>query len=182
MARRETREAMTMRAGTFKAARPGEKRGGERLRFAIAAILAWALAATAAAEGLPLARDLAADGRDARASGRVIVVLFSTEGCPYCERVREGFLRPMLAEEAKRVLIREIEVDGARPVVDFAGRSSTHREIGASRRVRFVPYVVFLGPDGESLAEPLIGINSSELYGGLLERRLETARARLGAH
>jgi thioredoxin-related protein len=152
------------------------------LRFWVATILAWALAATAAAETLPLAHDLAADGRDARASGLVIVVLFSTPGCPYCKQVRDAFLRPLLAEEAKRVLVREIDVDGAQPVVDFGGRAATHRELGMARRVRLVPYVVFLGPDGESLAEPLIGISSVDLYGGLLGRRIETARARLGAN
>jgi hypothetical protein len=179
MASRETREAMTMRAGAFKAVRSRKSAGG-RLRFWVATILACALAGTAAAEALPLARDLAADGRDARTSGRVIVVLFSTAGCPYCRQVRDAFLRPLLAEEAKRVLVREIEVDGTQPVVDFDGRSATHRELGMARRVRLVPHVVFLGPDGENLAEPLIGISSVDLYGGLLERRIETSRARLG--
>ena len=35
--------------------------------------------------------------------------------------------------------------------------------------------------DGEPLADPLVGINSTDLYGGLLERRIETARATLAA-
>jgi hypothetical protein len=153
------------------------------LRVACAAILAWALTA-AAAERLPFARDLAADGRDARESGRVIVVLYSTSDCPYCRKVRDGFLGPMQAsaDEAKRVVLREIEVDSGRQVVDFDGRPATHAQLGKGRRVRIVPYVVFLGPKGEPLAEPLIGISSTDLYGGLLERRIETARATLAAN
>lgn len=156
-------------------------RGLRALRVGCAAILAsWALAA-AAAEPLQLARDLAADGRDARESGRVVVILFSTADCPYCEKVRKGFLQPMQASavEPGRVIIREVEVDRARPVIGFDGRPTTHTELARSRTTRFVPYVAFLGPDGGQLADPLIGISSTDLYGGLLERRIETARAKL---
>jgi thioredoxin-related protein len=153
------------------------------LRAGCAAILAsWAFAASAA-EPLPFARDLAADGRNARETGRVIVVLYGTADCPYCRRVRDGFLGPMhaSAEGAKRVLVREIEVDGQREALDFDGRPKTHAELGKGRRVKIVPYVVFLGPQGEPLADPLIGISSVDLYGELLERRIETARAKLAA-
>jgi glutaredoxin len=153
------------------------------LRVACAAILAsWALAASAA-EPLPFARDLAADGRDARESGRVIVMLYSTSDCPYCKRVREGFLGPMQAsaEAAKQVLLREIDVESGRQIVGFDGHATTHAALAKGRKVRIVPYVVFLGPQGESLADPLIGISSVDLYGGLLERRVETARAKLAA-
>jgi thioredoxin-related protein len=153
------------------------------LRVGCATILAsWALA-TAAAEPIPFARDLAADGRDARESGRVVVVLFSTADCPYCQKVRKGFLQPMQAgaEQARRVILREVEVDSARPVIGFDGRTTTHADLARSRSARLVPYVVFLGSKGEPLAEPLIGISSTDLYGGLLDRRIETARAKLAA-
>ena len=151
------------------------------LRVECAAILAFWAFATAAAEPVPFARDLAADGRAARDSRRVIVVLYSTADCPYCRKVRKGFLEPMQAspEAAKQVVLREIEVDSGRQVVGFDGHPTTHAALAKGRKVRIVPYVVFLGPQGEPLAEPLIGISSTDLYGGLLERRIETARAKL---
>lgn len=154
------------------------------LRAGCAAILAsWACAALAAGP-LPFARDLSADGSVARETGRVIVVLYSTADCPYCRKVREGFLGPMnaSADEAKRVLVREIEVDSGRTAVGFDGHPTTHAALAKGRKMRIVPYVVFLGPRGEPLADPLIGISSTDLYGGLLERRIETARAKLAAH
>jgi hypothetical protein len=157
--------------------------GLRALRAGCAAILAsWACAA-AAAEPLPFARDLAADGRNARESGRVIVVLYSTADCPYCKKVRDGFLGPMRASVAatKQVLLREIDVESGRPVVGFDGQPTTHAALAKGRKVRIVPYVVFLGPQGEALADPLIGISSMDLYGGLLERRIETAREKLAA-
>ena len=153
------------------------------LRIGCAAILAFWACAASAAEPVPFARDLAADGRAARASGRVIVVLYATADCPYCRKVRKGFLEPMQAspEAAKQVVLREIDVESGRQVVGFDGHPTTHAALAKGRKARIVPYVVFLGPQGEPLAEPLVGISSTDLYGGLLERRIETARAKLGA-
>jgi glutaredoxin len=152
-------------------------------RWGCAAILAsWALATTAAGP-LTFARDLAADGRAARESGRIIVVLYGTSDCPYCKKVRDGFLGPMQAsaEGAKQVIVREIDVESGRQVIGFDGHPTTHAALGKGRRVKIVPYVVFLGPQGDPLAEPLIGIGSTDLYGGLLERRIEAARGKLAA-
>jgi thioredoxin-related protein len=153
------------------------------LRVACVAILASCALATAAAEPIPLARDLADDGRAARESGRIIVVLYATADCPYCRKVRKDFLEPMQAspDAAKQVILREVDVESARPVVGFDGHPTTHAALAKGRKARIVPYVVFLGPRGEPLAEPLIGIGSSDLYGGLLERRIETARAKLAS-
>ena len=153
------------------------------LRIGCAAILAFCACATSAAEPVPFARDLAADGRAARESGRIIVVLYSTADCPYCRKVRKGFLEPMQADPAaaKQVVLREIDVESGRPVVGFDGHPTTHAALAKSRKARIVPYVVFLGPRGEPLADPLVGISSTDLYGGLLERRIETARAKLAA-
>jgi glutaredoxin len=167
---------MTMRSGDFKT--PIRLRA---TRWGCAAILASCVLAAAGAAPLPFARDLAADGRAARDSGRVIVVLYGTRDCPYCRKVRDGFLDPMQSspERSKRVLLREIDVESGRQAIGFDGHPTTHAALGKGRRVKIVPYVVFLGPRGEALAEPLIGIGSSELYGELLERRIEAARAKL---
>lgn len=140
-----------------------------------AAILALALGA-ARAQGLPSARDLHADARAAEAKGQVIVLMFSIAGCPYCAKVRRSYLGPM-AERDARVVVREVEVDRQQRVVDFAGQDTTSSELGARFNVRFVPRVVFLGARGEQLAEPLVGIASEDLYGGVLERRIEDALA-----
>jgi len=107
------------------------------LRIGCAAILAFWACAAAAAEPVPFARDLAADGRAARESGRVIVVLYGTADCPYCRKVRKGFLEPMQAnpETAKQVVLREIDVESRRQVVGFDGHPTTHaRSRRAARR------------------------------------------------
>lgn len=146
-------------------------------------ILAWLLASTAAAaETLPLAADLAADGRAAAGAGRVIVLLYSLPGCPWCERVRTAYLAPLARDPdaARGILLREIDIDSAAALVDFAGGHTTHREFARRNQVRFTPLVAFLGPDGEALAAPLAGFSSAEYYGAYLERRIAEAAAKSG--
>jgi len=161
--------------------------GGQRgRRFALLrmAILAWGIAHSAAARAapdIPLARDFSEDGRAAHATQRVIVVLFSTGGCPWCQRVREEVLLPMLANpvDAARIIVREVDIDGRDAVADFSGAATTHAAFAGRRAVRFSPTVLILGPGGEQLAAPLIGFGTADYYGFYLEERIETGLARL---
>jgi len=163
------------------------------------AILACALAAPGAAQAASVvpdsvapdagpphaeiaqARDLAADGMDASTSGRVIVVLFSTAGCPWCHRVREEFLKPMLATEQdrRRIIVREVDIDARSPLTDFSGAATTHERFAAARQIRFTPTLAFLGPDGAPLADALIGFRTADYFGFYLDARIETGLAKL---
>lgn len=134
--------------------------------------------------GVPQAADFAADGRDARATGRVIVVLFGASACPYCQRVREEFLQPMLAnaEDRRRIIVREVEIDAEAPLADFGGAATTHARFAASRGVRFVPTLAFLGPDGAPLAEPLVGLRTADYFGFHIDARIEHGLVNLRAN
>ena len=46
-------------------------------------------------------------------------------------------------------------------------------------KARFAPTVLFLGPNGQELAERLVGVAVPDFYGSYLEARLAQARARL---
>ena len=149
-----------------------------------AAILACALALSAAANaaaGIALARDFSADGREARATGRVIVVLFATAGCPWCQRVREEYLKPMLAnsDDVARIIVREIDIDGRDALADFSGAATTHAAFAALHAVRLVPTVLVLGARGELLAAPLVGFGSADYYGYYLEERIAAGLAKV---
>lgn len=149
-----------------------------------ATILAWALCGPApAAPAIAPSQDLAAEAREAAASGRVLVVLFATADCPWCARVRAEFLGPMQASprEARRILVREIDVDADRPLVGFDGARTTHAAFAAKAGVRFVPVVAFYGADGAELAERLAGFRTPDWYGAYLERRIGDALARQSA-
>lgn len=166
--------------------RPARRLAQRVAAFLRAGILACAFVAAAAADGAPHgdvapAQDLAADGRDAAATGRVIVVLFSTAGCPWCSRVREEFLKPMLAnaDDRRRIIVREVDIDARAALVDFSGEATTHARFAAARRVRIAPTLAFLGPDGAPLAEPVVGFRTADYFGYYLDRRIDAGLAKL---
>src|SRR4051812_5104255 len=98
---------MTRREGwlelRFMRARRGAVAAGVgvgRAGALLAAILAWAFALSPAtlahaAQGLPAAQDLAADGAAARSRQVPILLFFNRFDCPYCERALRQFLVPM---------------------------------------------------------------------------------------
>jgi len=132
---------------------------------------------------IPLATDLQADGRQARARRVPLVILFSLPGCPYCEIVRRSHLAPMLRDpdRAARAIIRQIDIDGDQPVTGFSGERITPSQIAKAHGVRAVPVVAFWDGDGKAVAEPLSGMLLPDFYSAYLDDAIETARSRLAA-
>ena len=155
-------------------------------KFAIccALILAWLAlgSAPAVAESrLPPPRNLAEDAASNALEGRVLLVLFSQHGCPWCERVRREFLIPIQRNETyrSRLAFRQIDVDRTTGLIDFGGGVTTHAAFARTIGVRLYPTVMFFGPGGERLAEPLLGFNGSDFYGAFLDERIDQAAGKL---
>lgn len=143
----------------------------------------WAGPAASApgADFLPAARDFRADAAQASAGGRPLLVLFSQDGCPWCERTRREFLLPMQANAGyqARVIFRQIDIDQATPLTGFDGAATTHHAFARAMRVKRFPTVMLLGPDGRVLAEPLVGFGIADFYGAYLDERIDKAVAGL---
>lgn len=151
---------------------------------AIVPILSWLpLAAGAAAGHLAPARDLAADARDMRARGTVMLVLFSQADCPWCARARNEILLPLQNDPAsrRRVVLREIAIDADTPLADFAGRPTSHRRFAAAEGARFTPTLIIYGPDGSRLADPIVGFRLADFYAEYVNRAIEQGLARIRA-
>jgi hypothetical protein len=145
--------------------------------LALAAILAWPPLAAA----LPPAQDLAADARQMREQKLPMLVLYSRDGCGWCERARVHYLDPMARDPATagRVLIRQIDVDRRTAIADFSGKAGTHKDFARGRQIRLTPTIELLGPDGETLAEAIVGVRLPDFYGTYIDRAVDTARDRL---
>lgn len=130
---------------------------------------------------LPLAQDLAADAQRLREHRILLLVLYSQEGCPWCERARREFLLPLANNPASagRVLLRQIDIDHDAPLTDFAGHATTHRAYAKTHNVRFTPTLMFFGPDGNQLAEPIVGFRLADFYGEYIERGIDEGLALL---
>ena len=151
---------------------------------AITLILSWLPAVLGAAPpALAPAHDLAADARDMRARGIVMLVLYSQAGCTWCERARKEVLVPLQKDPTTpvRLMLREVALDEDILLVDFAGRRTTHRRFAAGEDVRFTPTLVVYGPAGERLAEPIVGFRIADFYAEYVDRAVAEGLARLGS-
>ena len=61
------------------------------------------------------------------------------------------------------------------PLVGFDGKLTTAALQASAWKATFTPTVLFLGRQGQELAERLVGIAVPDFYGAYLEQRLATA-------
>lgn len=140
-----------------------------------------ALAAQAPKVEVPALTDLRADLAEAGQRDIPILLLLHRSDCSWCHFVLDDHLRPMVlsGQYTERVLIRQLEVDGPGRLIDQDGREVSAQDFARRMKVNFYPTVLILGPDGQPLVEPLIGVANTELYGTQLESALQKAEARL---
>jgi hypothetical protein len=99
-------------------------------------------------------------------------------GCPYCDLVRNNYLLPM--QRAGQVQAVQLDIRDRRSnLQDFAGNTTTPAEQISAWKARFAPTVLFLGAQGQELAERLVGVAVPDFYGAYLEARLAEARSKL---
>jgi thioredoxin-related protein len=129
------------------------------------------------------ARDLAAIAHEARERGLPIALVVSMDHCPWCERLEEDFLKPMLlsGDYVDRVIICKLDLDSSLTVRDFEGRETTGRRIAERYDVYLAPTVLLLGHRGEELVPRLTGMTTPDFYGGYLDAAIDESIARLRA-
>lgn len=143
-----------------------------------ATILAWGLAlpgTASAADGLVQASSFKADGKLAAQRRVPILVVFTSPGCHYCERVKQDYLVPMHKDPAyrKRVIIREVTVGATTPLIGFDGTATTEGAFAAAHKVFIVPTVKVLTPQGDDSGEAIVGMLTPDYYFGYLEAAID---------
>jgi thioredoxin-related protein len=133
------------------------------------------------AQALDSTDDWSRVGAIARSSGFPVVVVVTGEGCGHCARMRRDlFSDPnacILLEN--QAVTRELHRDTGGKVTDFDGERVRSRIFLSRYDVFATPTVLFLDPDGEPLAAPLVGYNDPEGYRQLLSERLDQSRLAL---
>ncbi len=99
--------------------------------------------------------DLKAEAAEARAAGkRAMFVMYVRDDCSYCERMKRDVLSREAVQDYYRreFAVLAIDVRGAVPVADFAGRGGTEKSFSAAQGVKLTPTIVFYDFDGKVLA------------------------------
>ena len=112
-------------------------------------------------------------------AGWMTIVLFSQPDCAFCKEVRENYLGPMVRSRRPRIAAAEFELNGTRRIRDWTERGPTEAAFARECKARFAPTLMFFGPTGKVLAEPIIGL-SCDFFGAYLEQRIQAASKVIG--
>ena len=104
-------------------------------------------------------------------AGLMTIMLFSQRDCAFCQEVRDNHLRPMVRSRRPRIAAAEFELNGTRRIRGWTARGRTEAAFARECKARFAPTVMFFGPTGEVLAEPVVGL-SRDFFGAYLEQRI----------
>ncbi len=138
-----------------------------------------ALIPPVSAAALPVPASLRAAAQAAALQGEPLVVMTTLPGCPYCDLVRNHYLLPLRREGKVQAVQLDIR-DRTGNLQDFKGQTTTPAAQARAWKARFAPTVLFLGPEGQELAERLVGVAVPDFYGEYLDARLAEARRKLG--
>ena len=127
---------------------------------------------------LPTPTSLRGAAQAAAARGEPLLVMTTLKGCVYCDLVRNNYLAPM-RREGLLVAVQIDVQDRQSNLQGFGGDTTTPADQARAWKARFTPTVMFFGPDGQELAERLVGVAVPDFYGEYLQARLVEARSKL---
>lgn len=130
---------------------------------------------------VPVITDIRQEAQQAKEKNLPILVLFSSDHCPFCELVKEDFLKPMLisGDYTERVIIRELNLDEGGDLIDFNGRPVDNDTFTYRYQVSMFPTMVMIDYQGNTLAHRILGVNTPEMFGGRIDKLIELANQEL---
>ena len=130
-----------------------------------------------AAEPIQVAADLDFDAGISRKENKPIVFFVTADHCPYCEKLRQEYFN--FSTDDERFILRELELDEYHSVVGFDGRKSNHRVLADRYGISLTPTVAFVGPNGEELADAIVGLLTMDFYNYYFEKALDESISQL---
>ena len=130
---------------------------------------------------LPRINDARNEARLAQQKKLPILIMFGTEGCPFCQLLKEDFLIPMIisGDYINKVILREEYVAADIYLIDFAGKKVSSSEFARRYGVSMYPTTVLVDHTGEPLVGKIIGVTTPSLFGGTLDDAIDKALLRL---
>lgn len=121
--------------------------------------------------------DWSVEASQAKVAGIPIMVIFSTDHCPYCVRLREEVLKPLLRNGALKgkVLMREFNIDDGGKITDFDGERVRAGIFVSRYSIYATPTVVLVDHHGKPLTEPIVGFNGADSYTRFLDEAISSA-------
>lgn len=74
-----------------------------------------------------------------------------------------------------KIIIREIILNPTVTLLNFNGSAVKASELADKYSIEITPTLLFLGPDGNELAERIVGINTIELFSYYVDQAIDKA-------
>lgn len=153
------------------------------IRSGLFALCVWMLSGMALANpnNIVMARNLHNDAQLAERAGIPVLIIFTSPGCAYCERVMHNYLIPMQRNRdyARKVLIRRVDISSDSALTDFNGKLTTGQHYATALKVRLTPTIIVFTPNGVPAADPLVGLGPEDYYGGYLDAAIDAGLAKM---
>lgn len=97
--------------------------------------------------------NLQEDIADARKSGRLFMIFFDQEGCPYCAKMHELHFKDkdVVRRITKGFDAIQLDIWGGREVIGFDGEAMTEKTFARKLRIQFSPTIVFFDGAGKEI-------------------------------
>jgi thioredoxin-related protein len=121
--------------------------------------------------------DWSTEVTEASKAGLPILMLFSSEYCGYCDRLKSEVLEPLAksGEINKFAWIRELSIDRGGKIRDFDGEKIRTKMFLDRYDVFATPTLVLVDNHGNPLGTPIVGYNNADDYVSLLEHFMDVA-------
>ncbi|HMS27643.1 MAG TPA: thioredoxin fold domain-containing protein [Burkholderiaceae bacterium] len=143
----------------------------------VTAVITASKSAIALPKTLPITSSLASSLDAAILAKKVLIVMVSLDGCPFCKVSREHYLIPL--KEQQNLAIVQVNMRSREKIKDFKGTDTTHDQLIRSWGVKVAPTVLFFGQNGKEFAERLSGAYIPDFYGTYLDERIQKANAQI---
>jgi len=112
-----------------------------------------------------------------------IIIYFSMQGCGACQKLRENVIDPLMNNGFLDGYVHMVQVTvdlKDSPLIDFYGEKSTGADLKAEYNITTVPTLVFLNPEGDSIASPMVRSGAYDYVPYYLQQHINKALKALG--
>ena len=109
-----------------------------------------------------------------------IILYFRLDDCPYCQRLSEHVLHPMLKGGQFRDNAHFVEISlEADSMLDFSGHPTLPKTFAEAYGFIVAPMLVFVDGQGKQLIDPVIGLPNLAYFGFEFRQMIRAAKAKL---
>lgn len=156
-----------------------------RLNTFILSLLFVLLAKTAlASPAVENVNDLRKLKQQMKQEGVPTLLLFSTEGCRYCEAIRENYLVPMMKAGTYngQILFRQLEMNEYSLLRNEQGKLIGGDEVALRYLVDVAPTILFVDAEGKEVAKRIVGLSGADYFDKTLQLHIDQARKNMSVN